>query len=109
MALTACSTLPTAAFPKYLDHHVAAEFVVGSGGVLELPSSTAQLLVVELACSPTPLAERFLATRRQFLFAPDSQVTVRSRFRTYAPDGSVPATAAAVFVGAKSLRLLEAP
>jgi hypothetical protein len=109
-ALAACSSLPEPGFPAFADHHVDAEFVVPAEGRLRLPATTRALVVHELGLHPAPLQEQFDAAGGRWLVYPaGTNVHVRCRFRAYAgAGGSVPA-AADVLVGARSIRMLEAP
>lgn len=109
LAAPACSTLPVAAFPPYVEHRVEAEYVVPPSGRLLLPASSPQLVVLALELLPPPDGERFRADRRWFTYAPGTRVTVRGRVRAYSPPGAPPPAAATLFDGAARLRLLDAP
>ena len=91
--LTACSALPEASLPPFADHRVDAEYIVPASGRLRVPSSGSELLVHELAWSPTPLREVVVdGTDRYFLFEPGQMVTLRTRLRVFGVAGQAPRT-----------------
>jgi hypothetical protein len=92
LAAAACSTLPPANYPPFVDHDVRAEYRVGDDGRLGFPVTTAELVVLSLQLDPMPLDERFdAAGQRWFVLSGGSAVTARCRLRVYSlPDGSEP-------------------
>jgi hypothetical protein len=92
LAAAACSTLPPASYPPFVDHDVRAEYVVGDDGRLGFPVTTREFVVQSLRLEPAPLDEHFdAAGRRWFVYAGGTAVTARCRLRVYAlPDGSEP-------------------
>ncbi len=109
IALAACSTVPPAWYPEFVDHELAAEFVVADDGRLPLPSTTRALVVRTLELDPAPSAELFDGSDRWFAYSPGTAVRVHCRLRAYAQDdGRVP-TVAEILPGARSIRVLENP
>ena len=91
VCFAACSTLPPSQYPEFVDHHVAAEYVVSPEGRLWLPSTTRSLVVRELDLHPRPVRERFDDTGRWFEYPAGTAVRVECRLRAYAADdGHVP-------------------
>lgn len=107
--LAACSALPQPSRPAFLDHHVAADFVVPASGQLRLPTSGGDLVVVGLDLQPPPEGERFRGDERWFVYAPGTRVVVQGRFRTYGSAERPPADAAAVLRGAAAVRSVDTP
>jgi hypothetical protein len=112
LLLAACSTVPEASFPPFVDHAVAAEFVVPANGRLELPTSTALLVVHSLdLVPPAPAgAERFDGDgRRWFELTPGATVEVRCRCRAFAGVEGRPPRALDLFPAALRVVPLPAP
>jgi hypothetical protein len=108
--LAGCSTLPDSRFPDFEEHHVAAEFLVPSGGRLRLPSSTRSLVVQEMSLDPTPEAEVFDSKGGRWLVYPaGTAVHVRCRFRAYAQNGGKVPSPAEVLAGARDIHDLQEP
>ena len=108
-AITACSTVPTAAFPEFVDHHIAADFVVSPNGRLRLPSTTRSLVVRDIALTPAPLREHFDEGGRWFEYPAGTAVQVQCRLRAYATDhGRVPSLRE-ILVDADRIAVLEGP
>jgi hypothetical protein len=108
--LAACSVLPPASYPAFVDHAVAAEFVVPDGGRLRLPATTADLVVLELRAAPPPQRELFGRDgERWFVYPAGTSVRVCCRFRSYAAAGAAPLTPGAVLPDAHRIDPLEAP
>ncbi|MBL8751586.1 MAG: hypothetical protein JNK78_20705 [Planctomycetes bacterium] len=109
IALAACSTVPAAWYPEFVDHDLAAEFVVADDGRLPLPSTTRALVVRSLELDPPPFAEHFESAGRWFAYRPGTAVRVHCQLRAYAQnDGRVP-TVAEILPGARSIRVLDNP
>ncbi len=94
-AAAACSTLPEAGYPRFVDHEVTAEFVVPDSGELACPATHDGLIVQHLELSPLPHGERFADKDERWLLYPaGTRVQLRGRFRAFArADGSVPSPA----------------
>jgi hypothetical protein len=110
LLLAACSTLPPASYPEFADHLVAAEFVVPEGGLLQLPVTTTDLVVLELTATPPPERERFGRGGERWLVYPaGTHVHVQCRCRSYAaPDGR-PLSPAQLLPGARHIEVLGTP
>jgi len=108
-AIAACSTVPSPSFPEFVDHHVAADFVVSPNGRLRLPSTTRSLVVHEVALSPAPVREHFDESGRWFEYPAGTAVQVQCRLRAYAAkDGRVP-TLPEILVDANRIATIGGP
>lgn len=109
LALGGCSSMPEAGYPPFVDHHVAADFVVPAAGRLHLPMTTRDLVVHELELEPAPLRERFAPGERWFEYPPGASVRLRCRLRAYAPPGGQVPSLPSILPAATAIRPLEAP
>lgn len=106
----ACSALPPAAYPPFAEHLIAADFVVPPQGRLSLPTTTPELVLLDLGAVPPPEAEVWGPDGERWLvYEPGTEVQVRCRYRSYAPPGGAPQTPREVLPGAVRVEVLSSP
>ena len=108
--VAACSNLPLAQRPPFVDHAVIASYLVPADGRIALPHSDRAVLVQELRSTPPPLREEFdPAGRRWFVFTAGSEITVFARLRCHADGDRPPAPLASLLPGARDVTPLPRP
>ena len=91
LAIAACSVMPDAARPTFVDYSFDARYLVGDDGALHLPTSSRVLVIRSLDLAPPPLSESFESDGRTLRFAPGTAVRARGALRAYAAqNGALP-------------------
>ena len=72
LAIAACSVMPDAARPTFVDYSFDARYLVGDDGALHLPTSSRALVIRSLDLAPPPLSESFESDGRTLRFAQKS-------------------------------------
>lgn len=100
----ACANLPIDTPPPFAEYHLRAAYAVPADGRLQLPQSSADLVVHELQLVPQPLRESYDRTPlRHGHWPPGTQVELRCRCRAYQlPNGHLP-TPAELLPGASTV------
>lgn len=90
---SACSTVPQDRFPAFEERSITAtyDFAAADAPRAAVPSSNADVVVLELSSTPPFHGEVFEHGQRYLLPPPHcTSMTVHCRYRAYAQDGAVP-------------------
>lgn len=110
LAAAACSALPPARYPAFAERLIAADFVVPPAGRLPVPTTTPDLVLLDLGAVPPPEAELWGPDGERWLvYPPGTEVRLRCRYRSYAPPGGAPQTPRDVLPGAVRVEVLSPP
>lgn len=84
LMLAGCATLPEPSYPPHRDAQLAARCRVPASGRLQVPATTADIVVRTLTAEPPPAGERYLPDgARCLLYRPGAEVVVHTSVRVY--------------------------